>query len=171
LRPFSRYVVLLVEESLKVLWVVALLRRGRIGFLVDGAILGFAVGAGFALVENVEYLLELAEPRVVMWLVRGLGTAVLHGATTAILAILAKALTERHPERPATALVPAFLAAVFVHSLYNHFLLPPVPAATVLLVMLPLLLVTVFERRAKDTLLLGTGFDIDFDLVDAIVSG
>jgi RsiW-degrading membrane proteinase PrsW (M82 family) len=105
--PFSRYVAPPVEEALKALWVVVFLRRGRIGFLVDAAILGFAVGAGFALVENVEYLRELAEPRVLLWLVRGLGTAVLHGATTAIFAILAKALTERHPERPAGALVPA----------------------------------------------------------------
>jgi hypothetical protein len=161
-----------VEEALKALWIVVLLRRGRIGFLVDAAILGFAVGTGFALVENVEYLLDLAEPRVVLWLVRGLGTAVLHGATTAILAILAKALTERHPERKAGALVPGFLAAVLVHSLYNHFLLPPALAAAVLLVVLPLLVIVVFdtsERATRDWL--GTGLDTDLDLVETIVSG
>ena len=171
-RPFSRYVAPPVEEALKALWVVVLLRRGRIGFLVDAAILGFAVGAGFALVENVEYLRELAEARVYLWLVRGLGTAVLHGATTAIFAILAKALTERHPERPAGALVPGFLAATLVHSLYNHFLLPPVLATAVLLVALPLLVIAVFERSERGTRdWLGTGLDTDLELVETIVSG
>ncbi len=171
-RPFSRYVAPLMEEALKALWVVVLLRRGRIGFLVDAAILGFAVGAGFALVENVEYLRELAEPRVYLWLVRGLGTAVLHGATTAIFALLAKALTERHPEGPAGALVPGFLAATLVHSLYNHFLLPPVLATAVLLLVLPLLLIAVFDRSERATRdWLGVGLDTDLDLVETIVSG
>ena len=32
-----------------------LVHRHRVGFLVDGAILGFAVGAGFAVVENLYY--------------------------------------------------------------------------------------------------------------------
>jgi len=108
---FSRYVAPLVEETLKALWIVLLLRRGRVGFLVDAAILGFAVGAGFALVENVEYLRALAEPRVLLWLARGFGTAILHGATTAVFALLAKMLADRHPGRPVLALVPGLLAA------------------------------------------------------------
>ena len=43
------------RRSLKGLIVVALIRTHRIGFLVDAAILGFAVGTGFALVENLQY--------------------------------------------------------------------------------------------------------------------
>ena len=86
---------------------MVLLRRGRVGFLVDAAILGFAVGAGFALVENVEYLRALSERELGLWLVRGLGTAILHGATTAIVAILAKGLGDRHPEQP---FLPCFRA-------------------------------------------------------------
>ena len=170
--PLSRYVAPLVEEGLKAVWVVVLVRRGRIGFLVDAAILGFAVGTGFALVENVEYLWELAEPRLLLWLVRGVGTAILHGATTAIFAILAKAFTDRHPARPVLALLPGFLAATIVHSLYNHFLLPPILAAAVLLVALPLLVIAVFARSERTTRdWLGVGLDTDLDLVETIVSG
>ena len=44
------------RSSLKALIVVVLIRTHRIGFLVDAAILGFAVGTGFALVENLYYL-------------------------------------------------------------------------------------------------------------------
>src|SRR3954462_3733005 len=49
---FSRYVSPITEEVLKALLVVALVRMHRIGFFVDAAIYGFAVGAGFALAEN-----------------------------------------------------------------------------------------------------------------------
>jgi RsiW-degrading membrane proteinase PrsW (M82 family) len=169
---FSRYVAPLVEETLKALWVVALVRRGRVGFLVDAAILGFAVGAGFALVENVEYLRALAAPSLLLWLVRGFGTAVLHGATTAVFALVAKMLADRHPGRPVLALVPGLLAAACVHSLYNHFLVSPLLAAGVILVGLPLLVVAVFERSERATReWLGVGLDSDLELVESIASG
>ena len=168
----ARYVAPPVEEALKALWVVRLLRRGRTGFLVDAAILGFAVGAGFALVENVLYLRALPERELGLWLVRGLGTAVLHGATTAIVAILAKGLGDRHPELGLAAFVPGYATAVLVHSAYNHQLLPPVLSAGVLLVVLPLLLVLVFERSERRTRdWMGVGLDTDLEVVESIVSG
>src|SRR3954465_1825991 len=54
--PFSRYVAPIVEELLKAAIVVLLIRTHRVGFLVDAAIVGFAAGTGFAMVENVLYL-------------------------------------------------------------------------------------------------------------------
>ena len=169
---FSRYLAPPVEEALKAVWVVLLLRRGRVGFLVDAAILGFGVGAGFALVENVEYLRTLSEPGLGLWLVRGLGTAILHGATTAIFAILAKGLGDRHPERALLAALPGYLAAVLVHSAYNHHLLPPVLSAAALLVGLPLLVIAVFERSERRTRAwMGVGLDTDLDIVESIASG
>ena len=169
---FSRYAAPLVEEALKAAWIVLLIRRRRVGFLVDAAILGFAVGAGFALVENVEYLRSLGERRVLLWPVRGFGTAVLHGATTAIFAMFAKGLSDRHPGHAVTALLPGFLAAVSIHSLYNHFLLPPLAATFVLFVVLPLLIVVVFERSERTTRdWLGGGLDVDIELIESILSG
>src|SRR5471030_1005286 len=53
---YSRYVAPLVEEFLKGVIIVALIRTHRIGFLIDAAIFGFAVGTGFAMVENVYFL-------------------------------------------------------------------------------------------------------------------
>ena len=87
---FSRYVAPVVEETAKGAFVVFFLATGRIGFLVDAGQLGFAVGTGFALVENVHYLRALPDAGLVLWLVRGLGTAVLHGATTAVFAMVSK---------------------------------------------------------------------------------
>src|SRR5688500_13311358 len=57
---FTRYVAPVTEECLKAAYVVVLLHRRRFGFLVDAAVIGFAVGAGFALVENIYYLDYLA---------------------------------------------------------------------------------------------------------------
>ena len=169
---FSRYLAPPVEEALKAAWVLLLLRRGRAGFLVDAAILGFGVGAGFALVENVEYLRRLSDPGLGLWLVRGLGTAILHGATTAIFAILAKGLGDRHPEQALLAALPGFLAAVVIHSAYNHQLLPPVLSAAALLVGLPLLVIAVFERSERRTRSwMGVGLDTDLDIVESIASG
>ena len=61
---FSRYVAPVTEETLKALCLLYPLRRGQIGFLVDAAIIGFAIGAGFAVVENLDYLRNLADPRI-----------------------------------------------------------------------------------------------------------
>src|SRR5688500_7097120 len=49
-QPFSRYVAPFTEETLKAAFVAGLIARGRVGFLVDAAVLGFAVGTGFAVV-------------------------------------------------------------------------------------------------------------------------
>lgn len=162
----SRYVAPVTEELLKALPVIYLLARRRVGFLVDAAILGFAVGTGFALVENAEYLRALGQGSVFLWIVRGFGTAVLHGGATAILAIVARGLEDRHPGAGIAVVLPGFAAAVAIHSLYNHFILPPVLATLVLFVTLPVLLVLVFVRSENGTRAwLGAGFDSEVDLL------
>jgi len=63
---FSRYVAPLTEETAKAAFIVYLIRGRRIGFPVDAAQLGFAVGTGFALVENLQYLRVLGNAGVVL---------------------------------------------------------------------------------------------------------
>jgi RsiW-degrading membrane proteinase PrsW (M82 family) len=53
---YSRYIAPVVEEILKASIVLFLFKTHRAGFLVDAAILGFSVGAGFAVIENIYYL-------------------------------------------------------------------------------------------------------------------
>jgi len=167
----SHWVAPITEEMLKALPVIWLVLRKRVGFLVDAAILGFAVGAGFALVENVEYLRALGESSVFLWIVRGFGTAVLHGGTTSILAVLGKGLEERRPGAGLAAFLPGLAAAIAIHSLYNQFLLPPMVATLVLFVTLPALLVTVFALSERSTRAwLGAGFDSDIDMLQSILS-
>ncbi|MCU0643866.1 MAG: PrsW family intramembrane metalloprotease, partial [bacterium] len=49
---YSRYISPVIEETLKAIYIIYLIRANKVGFLVDSAIYGFAVGAGFAVVEN-----------------------------------------------------------------------------------------------------------------------
>ena len=49
-----------IEEIAKALYVAWLLRSNRVGFMVDTAISGFAVGAGFAVLENLTYIPDLS---------------------------------------------------------------------------------------------------------------
>jgi RsiW-degrading membrane proteinase PrsW (M82 family) len=163
-----------VEESLKALYVVWLVRRGRVGFLVDAAILGFAAGAGFALVENVDYLRALGERGLLLWAVRGFGTAMLHGGTTAIVALLTKTLHDRFAGRPLAALdfVPGLAVATLLHLLFNRAILPPVTLTLLLVVVLPVVMRFVFARSERATRAwLGVGLDSDFELLQSIMSG
>jgi RsiW-degrading membrane proteinase PrsW (M82 family) len=91
----TRAIAPITEELLKLGFVVYAIASRRVGFPVDAAIVGFAVGAGFALVENAYYLMAMPTAGVWLWLARGFGAAILHGATTAIAAIIAQSLAGR----------------------------------------------------------------------------
>jgi hypothetical protein len=145
--------------------------RRRIGFLVDAAVLGFAVGAGFALVENVDYLLNLGAAPLALWLVRGLGTAVLHGTTAAVFAMMTKAFADRRSPLLQRAWMPGLAVAFAIHSGFNHLLLPPLTMTALLLVVLPIVIVLVFqqsERATRDWV--GAGLDLDVELLDLVRS-
>ena len=171
LTPFSRYVAPITEETVKAVFLVFLIARRRVGFLVDAAVQGFAVGAGFAVVENIEYLRTLTDATVMLWLVRGLGTAVLHGATMAIFAMVSRTLADRRPERMLLVFWPGWLAAVFIHSAFNHVPLPPLAMTMAQLVVLPLLVLSVFQRSERETReWVGAGLDLDVELLQLVES-
>jgi RsiW-degrading membrane proteinase PrsW (M82 family) len=169
---FTRYVAPFIEEFLKGLVVYLLMRRNRIGFLVDAAIFGFAVGAGFAIFENLFYLRALPDTQLGTWIVRGFGTAIMHGGATAIFSLVSHTLIGQHPTRGRLTLLPGFLIAVVVHSIFNHFFFAPIINTLLILVSLPILFTVVFqqsENAVSDWL--GMGFDADTELLELINSG
>lgn len=165
----SRYVAPVIEESLKAAYVLALVRRGRVGFLVDTLILAFAVGAGFALLENLTYLAGEGQSPAALWLVRGVGTATLHGTCTALVGLVAKTFADR--DRFAAGAGLGLACAIGLHAAYNHFVLPPVTSAAVLVATLPLVVAAVFARSERVTRLWMTeGFDADIEVLRALTS-
>jgi RsiW-degrading membrane proteinase PrsW (M82 family) len=167
----SRYIAPITEETVKASLLVWLVARRRVGFPVDAAVQGFAVGTGFALAENLSYLQALPDASLLLWFVRGLGTAMLQGATAAVFAMISKALADRHPSRRVSVFVPGWLFAVAIHSLFNHRFLPPVAQTLLLLVLLPLLVLGVFARSERATReWIGAGLDLDLELLQLVLS-
>src|SRR5262249_48247179 len=85
---YSRYVSPWIEETLKAVLLVFLIRTRRVGLPVDAGIAGFAIGTGFALVENLYYLASRPEISLPVQIIRGFGTAIMHGGTTTIIAMV-----------------------------------------------------------------------------------
>ncbi|MFQ6005277.1 MAG: PrsW family intramembrane metalloprotease [Woeseia sp.] len=169
---YARYGSPLIEELLKGVVIIVLMRQNRIGFLVDAAIFGFAVGAGFAVVENLYYLQSLDHARMGTWIIRGFGTAIMHGGATAIFAISGHALMEQRNRMGHIVLLPGLLVASAVHSIFNHFFFSPILTTMVVLALLPLLVVVVFQQSEKSVARwLNVGFDADTELLHLINSG
>ena len=172
LSAYSRYVAPLVEESLKGLIVVALIRTHRIGFLVDAAIFGFAAGTGFAMVENMHFLSTIADAAIGTWIVRGLGTAIMHGGATALFAVIGLTMLERVKWHGLAAFLPGLGLASALHSGFNHLSGSPRLATLATFLIVPLVSYVVFQRSERATSdWLGTGFDADSEMLALINSG
>jgi protease PrsW len=169
---FTRYVSPVIEELLKGLFIIFLIRSHRIGFLIDAAIFGFAVGTGFAVIENLVYLHQVPGGGIGTWIVRGFGTAIMHGGATAIFAMLGLAFLERARKANLQAFIPGFALAVVLHSAFNHLFLSPKLSTLAICVAMPPLLYAVFERGEKAVgQWLGHGFDTDTEMLELINSG
>ncbi len=169
---YSRYLAPPIEETLKAAYLIYLIRKNKIGFFVDGAILGFAVGTGFALLENLYYLDVLPGSNPLVWLIRGFGTAVMHGSTTATFALISLNLSQRHAAQKIIYFLPGWLTAVFLHGLFNHFFLPPVTTTLLQITIFPLVMVAVYQRSEKSLReWLEIGMDVDVWLLEQIQTG
>ena len=169
---YGRYIGPLVEETAKAAFLVPLIRSHKVGFLVDAAIFGFAIGTGFAVVENTYYVRTLAAADPSTWIIRGFGTAIMHGAATCLVAIVSKALVDRAGDARLRAFLPGLLLAIAIHSIYNHFFFSPVLGTLGVLVTLPPLLLIIFSRSERALQRwLDVGFDADAELLELIHSG
>ena len=79
---------------------------------------------------------------------------------------------DRHESRGAVVFLPGLLAAVLLHSFYNHFLFSPVISTILIHVTLPVVIMAVFYQSERSTRRwLGAQFDTDQELLDTINSG
>jgi protease PrsW len=149
---YSRFVAPWIEEAIKAAAMVLLFRLNRIGYKLDAVISGFAIGAGFSVVENIIYLLRFPDYNAGTWLVRGLGTAVMHGTTLALLAAIAHELAERETREAASDFdfrlwwfVPGYFVAVGLHMAFNQFPDRPLLAMIGAGTFAPLALIAIFN--------------------------
>lgn len=169
---YTRYLSPWIEESLKAVVIVFLIRTRRVGLAVDAGIAGFAIGTGFALIENLYYLASRPDAALPVQVIRGFGTAIMHGGTTTVLAMISVMLYERRPHGGLQLLLPGLLAAVALHTGFNVLLVRPALAALAILVVLPLTIHLVFrhsERTLRDWL--ESDLDSNVQLLGSINSG
>ena len=149
---YSRFIAPWVEEAIKGAFVILLFRMNRIGYKLDAVLSGFAIGAGFSVVENIFYLTFFPQYGVGTWLVRGCGTALMHGTATAMFAAIAHELAERESRGAAGEFdfrwwwfVPGYLVAVILHTIFNQFPEQPLLAMIGALVVTPVAIMLVFH--------------------------
>jgi protease PrsW len=143
---YSHVVSPLVEESLKAAILILVFASNRIGFLIDAIVIGFAVGTGFSIFENIYYLYVFQDADVGVWIIRGFGTAIMHGGATAIFSALSQSFVERRGALNPIYFLPALLAAVVIHAAYNMLEATPMLAALAVLVGLPPLFFLIFTK-------------------------
>ena len=149
---YSRFIAPWIEEAIKAAVIVLLFWFNRIGYKLDAVITGFAVGAGFSVVENIIYLTIFPDFGAGTWLVRGLGTAVMHGTTLAILAAIAHELAERESRESAGEFsfsllwfVPGYVVAVALHMAFNQFPDRPMLAMMGAALLAPVAILAIFH--------------------------
>lgn len=149
---YSRFIAPWIEEAIKGLCVILLFRLNRIGYKLDAVLSGFAIGAGFSVAENILYLTLFPDYGLGTWLVRGCGTALMHGTTTAMFAAIAHEFAERE-HREASAgfdfrlwwFLPGYLVAVILHTIFNQFPGQPLLAMVGALIATPLAIMALFH--------------------------
>jgi RsiW-degrading membrane proteinase PrsW (M82 family) len=156
---FLRLVSPFVEESLKASLLVLLVLKSRIGFRIDAAIYGFAIGAGFALYENIFFINELQTENIWIWIIRGFGTAIMHGGSTSVFGVVLMNCREKGSGMLRYFII-GWLIAVVIHSLYNHFLLPPVISMFSVLIVVSVVEIALFQVNER---LLRAWLELEFD--------
>jgi RsiW-degrading membrane proteinase PrsW (M82 family) len=169
---YARFGAPLVEELAKGGYWVFLVATARVAFMVDAGICAFAVGAGFALAENFFYLQDPATQRLGVSVLRGFGTALMHGGVASIAAMVSVFLSERRAWRGIRQFAPGISVAVAIHSVFNQGVLPPAASAGLMVAVMPLLIIGVFlwgERTLRRWL--GEKMDRDIELLNMIADG
>ncbi|MDD2491536.1 MAG: PrsW family glutamic-type intramembrane protease [Bacteroidales bacterium] len=145
---YSRFQAPVIEELLKALSVLFLVSLKKIGFSIDAIVYGFATGAGFSLAENLYFLTANPDPNLLVWVIRGFGTAIMHGGCTALLAMIIVGGINRH-RIAFTNILAGLIIATSLHSLFNHFYIDPVLQTLGVVVVIPVLFILIFHFKEK----------------------
>ncbi len=146
----SRYLAPFIEEGFKVVFLIILMHRKQIGFVIDAAIYGFAIGTGFSLAENLYYFIQMGETfDLTLAILRGFGTAIMHGGTIAICAMIMMEGVRRTNMINKTIFV-GLLVAVILHSAFNHFILNPLLQTLLIIIILPVVFYIIFTISTRN---------------------
>jgi RsiW-degrading membrane proteinase PrsW (M82 family) len=116
-----RFVAPLIEEILKGLILIYLVRQVSFKYFVDGAIYGFAAGIGFAIFENFEYVLGHQDIALSLAISRVLSTNLIHATGSALIGTaIGLARFDKSLLRRTLYLLTGLGLAYAVHSGFNN---------------------------------------------------
>lgn len=139
------------EEVFKSLILLYLVWRTRFTYSVDGALYGFAVGIGFAIFENLEYINYYPSEAIQIALQRIFTTNLVHALSTAAVGITLGASRLEASNRRKFVPALGLLLAMGQHWAYNNIIGRNWPQIITYLPGVPgLYLVIFFMQRGKD---------------------
>lgn len=114
-----------IEECIKVLPLIVMVKSRRVVFLAETMVYGMMIGGGFALAENILFLIHIPQMTLGTAIVRGLGTSMLHMGCTSTIATLLLLGNKFHAVASILATVIALVPSIAIHSLHNMHLFQP----------------------------------------------
>jgi RsiW-degrading membrane proteinase PrsW (M82 family) len=135
-----RFIAPIEEEIFKGVILLFLVRRREFTNFVDGAIYGFAIGIGFAVVENWEYLLASeAAVQLMVAVVRVISTNLMHAAGSAIIGVAVG--RSRFSKRTGQILfaLGGLLVSGTLHVIFNTVSNSPISSTIVLIITITLI--------------------------------
>ena len=116
----QRYFAPLLEEVLKALVLFVLVRRRNFTYFVDGAIYGFAIGIGFAVVENYQYILATPDAGMGTAISRVLSTNLIHASATALSGVAVGLARFQKGWKRLAITLGGLAAAITLHMVFNN---------------------------------------------------
>lgn len=109
----------IIEEILKALILIYLVQRADFNYVVDGALYGFGVGIGFAIIENFEYVTGNPEIALTVAVARVFSTNLVHATASGLIGT---ALAYRRGDatwRGWAIVLGGYLVSILIHMVFN----------------------------------------------------
>ena len=160
----------LIEEILKALVALCVMRLFRIVFFAEALCYGAAIGAGFSLVENIIYIYFSPDMLFATALFRGLGTSMLHIGCSSLFLVLW--LLAKNNSWKSVFRLWGILPCILIHALYNlHHFQPLVQMVAVVVIFLVIFLCVSNYNEKCIGKWLDQSMMYDIDLLSAIKDG
>lgn len=119
----SPYISPILEEFLKAIFILVLVARSKIHFLVETIIYGAAAGGGFSIAENIIYILYNPDMLVGTTIMRGFGVAVMHMGCTALVSAIFLLMWKSR--KPLSFMALCYLPSMVFHIIHNIIEIEP----------------------------------------------
>ncbi len=110
----------ILEEVLKSLVLLLLVRRPNFTYFVDGAIYGFAAGTAFAVLENPYYEIMVPGAGIGLMLMRAFSTSLMHGTASALVGVALGRMRFARGGARGLSLLLGWAAAIGLHAGFNR---------------------------------------------------